>query len=126
MPRDLVAWRRGLRALESEAQAAWAAPFKQLAAAAQDALLRKMQDGALHHDAWGGMPPDTFFKQRLLNDIVSAYWSHPIAWSEMGWGGPASPRGYVRMGYDARDPWEAAEAHGDNTSRARRKNHHVG
>ena len=36
----------------------------------------------------------------------------PTAWNEIGWGGPASPRGYVRMGYDERDPWEAAEAQG--------------
>ena len=34
----------------------------------------------------------------------------PTAWSEIGWGGPASPRGYVRMDFDERDPWEAAEA----------------
>ena len=40
----------------------------------------------------------------------SAYYSHPHAWSEIGFGGPASPRGYVRMDFDRRDPWEAAEA----------------
>ena len=31
----------------------------------------------------------------------------PQAWSEIGFGGPASPRGYVRLGFDQRDPWEA-------------------
>ena len=34
----------------------------------------------------------------------------PDVWNEIGFGGPASPRGYVRMGFDKRDPWEAAEA----------------
>ena len=34
----------------------------------------------------------------------------PTAWNEIGFGGPASPRGYVRMGLDRRDPWEAVEA----------------
>ena len=33
-------------------------------------------------------------------DIVLAYYAHPTAWSEIGWGGPASPRGYVRMDFD--------------------------
>jgi hypothetical protein len=88
-----------------------------------------MKDGGLKHSAWDGMSPAHFFKQRLLHDIVMAYWSHPIAWNEIGWGGPASPRGYVRMGYDERDPWEAAEApRNANTDvgAAFRKNRHVG
>ncbi len=126
MPRQLEAWRVGLRALDAEAKAAYGAPFTQLPIESRDALLRALEDGKLHHQAWGTMPPKTFFKQRLLNDIVSAYWSHPVAWSEMGYGGPASPRGYVRMGYDERDPWEAAEAHGDDTDRVRRRNKRVG
>ena len=67
-----------------------------------------------------------FFMQRLLPDIVHAYWSHPTAWSEMGWGGPASPRGYVRMGYDERDPWEAAAVRNGDIVAAYRKNRRVG
>ncbi len=126
MPRQLEAWKRGLRALEAESRASYAAPFTQLPVEAQDTLLRRMQAGELHHEAWAGMPPKTFFQQRLLNDIVCAYWSHPIAWSEMGWGGPASPRGYVRMGYDERDPWEAAEAGSAGEDQARRRNQRVG
>ena len=55
----------------------------------------------------------------MAHDIVRAYYAHPTAWSEIGWGGPASPRGYVRMDFDERDPWEAAEAkHGDVEARA--------
>ena len=58
------------------------------------------------------MSAKTFFKQRMAHDIVYAYYAHPTAWNEIGWGGPASPRGYVRMGYNERDPWEAAEVKG--------------
>ncbi len=126
MPREREAWMLGLRALDAEARAAHGVPFRELEARFQDALLRKMQGGELHHPAWGGMPPHTFFEQRLLTDIVSAYWSHPTAWSEMGFGGPASPRGYVRMGYDERDPWEAAESHGGDAARALRENRRIG
>ncbi|HEY2590280.1 MAG TPA: hypothetical protein VGI35_01710 [Steroidobacteraceae bacterium] len=71
------------------------------------------------------MPPKTFFNQRLLTDIVDAYWSYPTAWSEMGYGGPASPRGYVRMGYDERDPWEPAQARDDDAAGTRRINQRI-
>lgn len=126
LPRQLEAWKRGLAALDAEARFAHEASFSDLTPDLQDKLLRKLQAGDMHHAAWQGMPPATFFAQRLLNDIVSAYWSHPTAWSEMGWGGPASPRGYVRMGYDERDPWEAAENHDGNLEEARRRNSRVG
>ena len=73
-------------------------------------------------EAWSGMPPRTFFKQRLGHDIVLAYYSHPESWNQIGFGGPASPRGYVRMGYDERDSWEAAETQPGGEDRARREN----
>ena len=123
MPRQRDAWQLGLRAIEAEARAAFGAAFTALEAPAQDELLRRVQAGEAHDAAWSGMPPKTFFKQRLLADVVHAYYAHPTAWNEIGWGGPASPRGYVRMGYDERDPWEAAE--GDDAA-ARRKNARVG
>ena len=49
-----------------------------------------------------------------------AYYAHPTAWNEMGFGGPASPRGYVRMDKNRRDPWEAAEAEPGGEGRALR------
>jgi len=45
----------------------------------------------------------------VLRTAVSIYYAHPAAWNEIGFGGPASPRGYVRLGFDRRDPWEADE-----------------
>jgi len=84
-----------------------------------------MEAGELTHEAWGGMPSRTFFKQRMGHDIVLAYYSHPAAWSQIGFGRPASPRGYVRMGYDERDPWEAAEAKPGDEGKARRENQRV-
>jgi hypothetical protein len=46
---------------------------------------------------------EPFFSGRVLHDVCSAYYSHPRAWSEMGFSGPANPRGYVRMCFDRRD-----------------------
>ncbi len=126
LPREREAWRVGLKALNAEAQAAYGGDFKELDPTRQDALLKRMQQGDLHAGEWGAMPPNTFFTQRMAHDIVMAYYSHPTSWNEIGWGGPASPRGYVRMDFDERDPWEGAEMKEGDAETARRKKRHVG
>ena len=126
MPREGEAWRRGLSALDHEAEHAFGARFRTLAVQDQDALLKRMDQGQLNGVAWGDMPSNTFFKMRLARDIVLAYYAHPTAWSEIGWGGPASPRGYVRMDFNERDPWEAAEVKNGDIESAKRKNRRVG
>ncbi len=127
LPRQQEAWRRGLRALDAEARATHGAPFESLDGAQQDALLKSMEAGDLHNPAWGDMPPKLFFKQLLLRDVVRAYYSHPTAWSEIGFGGPASPRGYVRLYFNRRDPWEAIEARpGEDRGPVREENQRVG
>ena len=109
LPPLQAAWRRGLAALDGEALAAHGREFADLSGAEQDRLLRALQAGKTKTQAWGDMPCALFFSDRILPDIVSAYYAHPSAWSEIGFGGPAGPRGYVRMDPDQRDPWEAAE-----------------
>ena len=70
-----------------------------------------MQHGELNAAAWGDMAAArSSSRSGMARDIVLAYYAHPTAWNEIGWGGPASPRGYVRMDFNERDPWEAAEA----------------
>ncbi|MBS0421379.1 MAG: gluconate 2-dehydrogenase subunit 3 family protein [Proteobacteria bacterium] len=126
LPSMREAWRRGLRAFEAEARERHGCAFHQLAAAQQVALLTAVQNGQVDSPAWGDMPPALFFTDRLLHDIVSAYYAHPTAWNEIGFGGPASPRGYVRLDFDRRDPWEAAEARPGSEYRARSENARVG
>ena len=125
LPPQGEAWQRGLAALDQEALDAHGARYHLLTAEKQDALLQQMQDGKLECSAWAGMPCKPFFEHRVIADITHAYYAHPIAWNEIGYGGPASPRGYVRMGLDRRDPWEAAEAHPGDEARTRRENKRV-
>jgi hypothetical protein len=61
----------------------------------------------------------------VLHDICGAYYSHPYAWSQIGFGGPANPRGYVRMNFNRRDPWEAVEASDGDEGNARKENQHA-
>ena len=125
LPPQGEAWKTGLAAIEAEAQAAHRAGFHELAATEQDALLRRMQKGELDGPPWRGMPSALFFNKHVLHDIVSAYYAHPTAWSEIGWAGPASPRGFVRLDKGMRDPWEATEAYPGKEDKARRENQRV-
>ncbi|MGH7025506.1 MAG: gluconate 2-dehydrogenase subunit 3 family protein [Caulobacteraceae bacterium] len=124
LPPQGEAWRKGLAGLEAAARQVHDAPFDQLTGEQQDSLLRRMQHGDLKGAAWRGMACKAFFARRLIPDITHAYYAHPTAWSEIGFGGPASPRGYVRLKLNRRDPWEAAEA-GD-TEQTRKANARVG
>jgi choline dehydrogenase-like flavoprotein len=126
LPPQRDAWRRALLALDAESIVRHGAPFHELAPSAQSQLLLLCQQGELRDPAWGDLPPAQFFSQRLLHDVVGHYYAHPTAWNEIGFGGPASPRGYVRMNFDRRDPWEAAEAHPGRERQAYRENLRIG
>ena len=107
MPPPAEAWRQGLAGLEAEAQARHGQPFTALSPEEQDGLLSAVQAGEADPTRFGGFDPERFFTHMLLKAAAEHYYSHPEAWSEIGFGGPASPRGYVRIGLDERDPWEA-------------------
>ncbi|NIJ33371.1 gluconate 2-dehydrogenase subunit 3 family protein [Sphingomonas oligoaromativorans] len=103
------AWTIGLAAIDAEAQARHGQPFALLSNREADDLLRAIEASETQAEAWQDFPPALFWSWRLIPDIVSAYYAHPSAWSAMGFGGPASPRGYVRLLANRRDPWEARE-----------------
>lgn len=125
MPPQGEAWKAALAALDFSARERGGAPFHLLPPAEQDDLLGSMQRGELTGPLWRGMPCDHFFSIRVLHDVVDAYYAHPAAWNEIGWAGPASPRGYVRLDEGKRDPWEASEARPGEESKARKENRHV-
>lgn len=104
-PQD-VAWRRGLHAIDDEARSREGRGFRELEAARQDAVLRAVQEGEVRAPAWRELPARRFFHDLLLKHVAMVYYGHPAGWNEIGFGGPASPRGYVRMGFNERDPWE--------------------
>jgi len=126
MPYMREAWRRGLAAIDGEADARHdGRGFAVLTDGERDALLRSMQNGEVNGDRWSGLDAGAFFKRRVLVDVPALYYSHPKAWNEIGFGGPASPRGYVRLDGDRPDPWEAAEAEPGRERVAKERNRHV-
>ncbi len=125
LPEQGQAWKRGLAAFEEVARHTYDTGFAALSGERQDEILRRTQQGLLQADALEGMPTHSFFEHRVIQDIVAAYYAHPTAWNEIGFGGPASPRGYVRTALDRRDPWEASEARPGREAQALRENKRV-
>ena len=109
MPPMRDAWRQGLDAISAEARNGHGKAFEELSGKDQDELLTDVQLNRVESRYWRELPPGGFFLHHLLKQTVGIYYSHPAAWSEIGYGGPASPRGYARLGLDERDPWEAEE-----------------
>jgi hypothetical protein len=110
MPPLREAWRTGLAALADESRLRHGQPFAALDAQAQDALLQALAGNDVRSPQWQVLHAERFFTQMLLKTAAGIYYAHPWAWNEIGFGGPASPRGYVRLGAGRRDPWEAREA----------------
>lgn len=110
LPPPPEAWRRGLAAIDAQAHSSFGVAFEEATREQQLMLITAIAEGSVTGQAWDGLPSALLFRARLMHDLASAYYSHPAAWSEIGFGGPASPRGYVRLGADRRDAWEAVEA----------------
>jgi hypothetical protein len=119
MPPMRDAWRFGIAGIDHESGARFGADFASLAERDQDAVLRAIQAGTVEGAGWVHLPPRRFFTAILLKEIVGEYYAHPSAWSEVGFGGPASPRGYVRLGENQLDPWEARAHEREDSARDR-------
>lgn len=107
LPPMREAWRIGLKGVEGESRRRYGTRFTSLPPDAQDGVLAAIQRGEVEDPSWQRVPPQRFFRNVLLSTVVGIYYSHPSAWSECGFGGPASPRGYVRLEAGKRDAWEA-------------------
>ena len=58
----------------------------------------------------------------VTRDALGAFYAHPWSWNEIGFGGPAYPRGYARMGVGLSEAWEGQEAiHPDPVPDVKRK-----
>jgi len=126
LPQVREAWEHGLDAIDAEAQERFGHSFAILDGDKADEILRAIEQGDVQAAAWASLPATLFWSWRLIPDIVSAYYAHPSAWSAMGFGGPAAPRGYVRLQANRRDPWEAAERDDGRVISAEERNIHVG
>ena len=110
MPPDPQAYRLAIRGIEAIAQRMGATTFTELSLRQQDEALKSLHDGKpiAGEDIWRQVNVRRFWLM-LMTDCTGAYYAHPSAWDEIGFGGPAYPRGYMRLRDGQPEPWERAE-----------------
>ena len=110
MPPDREAFKLGLQAIDEISRHEHGRDFLEIGAREQDELLRSLHRGkpSAAHEIWERMPVDRFW-MLLVSDCAEAYYSHPYAWDEIGFGGPAYPRAYMRLERGEAEPWEVKE-----------------
>ena len=110
MPPDAEAYRLGLQGIEAIARHLHRRPFIELEPLEQDQVLLTLHDGKppAGDEIWQRVSVNHFWIM-LLQDAVSVYYAHPYAWDEIGYGGPAYPRGYIRLENGRPESWEVEE-----------------
>jgi hypothetical protein len=104
MPEDGDAWRQTLSGLDEDANEAFGRRFHECSTEQQGDLLQGMQDVK----SWHGLPAEHVWSLWTRYGCA-AFYSHPWAWNEIGFGGPAYPRGYKVLRVGWREPWERGE-----------------
>ena len=107
MPRDPDTWRLVLRGLDEAAAGRYGCEtFSACDAPSQEAIVSALADGSLSGGAWDELDVSRAFSV-CMRAILEAFYSHPWAWNEIGYGGPAYPQGYMRLGpLGVREPHE--------------------
>jgi Gluconate 2-dehydrogenase subunit 3 len=104
LPEDAQAWRDTLAALDKAAHSRSGSGFAELPEIDQAALV----DEVRRADTWQGFVAKHVWSL-WTRYACTAFYSHPWAWNEIGFPGPAYPRGYLNPGLDARERWEVAD-----------------
>ncbi len=107
MPEDSDAWRQTLAFLDDDATRRYSVSFGELTKAQQAGVVAAIQN--LDTQKWHDLPANQVWSL-WTRYACTAFYSHPWAWNEMGFPGPAYPRGYKNMGLDRREPFEIADA----------------
>jgi hypothetical protein len=110
MPHDREAYRLAEIAINEESHARNNGNFVDLPHLQQELVLKAIHDGkpVAAKPVWKQMSIGRFWLL-LMQDAIEAYYSHPWAWDEIGFGGPAYPRAYTRLERGEPEPWEVEE-----------------
>jgi gluconate 2-dehydrogenase subunit 3-like protein len=112
MPDDPETWRRVARGLDEEAERRGAPTFAVLPVAEQRTVCGMFARGELAGETWGTLNASRAFGV-VMRHICEAFYGHPWAWNEIGFPGPAYPRGYASFGSphldDESEAWEPKE-----------------
>jgi hypothetical protein len=104
MPEDRDAWRFTLAALDADAADKFGQAFQRLRLDEQATLIEAVHDA----DVWHGLAAGHVWSL-WTRYACAAFYSHPWSWNEIGFGGPAYPRGYQALGVDKHEHWEVPD-----------------
>ena len=115
LPEDRETWRLVARGLDEEARRRGAERFALLDVETQLEICGDFAGGKLHGGAWSRLNVARAWSV-VMRYLTQAFYAHPWAWNEIGFGGPAYPRGYSRFGSPhldtaERESWEGAQAY---------------
>lgn len=110
MPHDREAFHLGQQAIDAESLKRYGGEFVLLPHHQQELVLKAVHDQKpiAADEIWKKMSIGRFW-QMLMQDALESYYSHPWAWDEIGFGGPAYPRAYTRLERGEPEPWEVEE-----------------
>jgi hypothetical protein len=109
MPDDRETWRRVASGLDAATRQHGSKDFAAAPFEVQTDVVQAFSEGKLHGEVWDELPPKRAWSV-VTRGVLSEFYSHPWAWNEIGFGGPAYPRGYARFGVGQRESWEGAPA----------------
>ena len=97
MPDDRDTWRLVLRGLDHTTHQAYRRAFAECTAEQRENVVDEFAQGRLVGGPWDEMHVRRAWSV-VMRGVLAAFYSHPWAWNEIGFGGPAYPRGYMRLG----------------------------
>jgi hypothetical protein len=106
MPRDDDAWRQSLDGLNQDAHGAFGRSFAELDFDERHGVLEPIP--GLGAESWHGLPARRLWDLWMRYACTACY-AHPSIWNEIGFPGPAYPRGYKNAGIGKREPFEVAD-----------------
>jgi hypothetical protein len=97
MPDDRDTWRLVLAGLDHTADSRHGHDFAAASADEREEIVGDLANGRLHGGPWERLNVNRAWSV-VMRAALSAFYSHPWAWNEIGFGGPAYPRGFMRLG----------------------------
>lgn len=107
MPDDGETWRLSLAGLDADARSRHGAAFADCSAGRRHELVSAVQRAGKRR--WHGFVAIRIW-QLWMRYACTAFYAHPDAWNEIGFPGPAHPRGYSALGVGKRDRFEVPDA----------------
>jgi hypothetical protein len=102
MPDDRDTWRLVLGGLQYTARQAYRGGFAEVTNQRREHIVGEFAKARLVGGPWDELNVTRAWSV-VMRAVLAAFYAHPWAWNEIGFGGPAYPRGFLRLGGPGRE-----------------------